>query len=137
MALPSNFTAITSHLERNNISGFLLEPMISNSYSRCIRGSLTTFLTSYREAIKIPTAATRLTVEFGHELILLYNNYSTRGIQSGFTFAAIPCMQLYVGSSLILTIQAFGFKDHTAYDVFDLFGVLNGRCFCPSRPLLW
>ena len=70
-------------------------------------------------------------------LILLYSDYSARGIEFDFPFAAIPCMQMCVGSSLTLMTQAFGFKDHTGYDAFDLYGVLNGRCLCPFRPLLW
>lgn len=45
-------------------------------------------------------------------------------------------MQMCVISSLTLMIQAFGFKDHIGCDVFDLHDVLNGRYFCPLRPLL-
>lgn len=136
MALPSNSTAITPHMERNNIYRSWLVPM-TNNYNSSIRGSLITFLISYREAIKILTVAKWLTVKFGHELILLYNDCSARGIESDFPFAAIPRMQMCVGSSLTLGVQAFGFKDHTGCDVFDLYGVLNGRCFCPFRPPLW
>lgn len=65
------------------------------------------------------------------------NDYSARGIESDFPFAAVPCMQMCVMSSLTLMIQAFGFKDHTGCDVFNLYDVLNGRPFCPLRPLLW
>lgn len=88
-----------------------------------------TFLINYSEAIKILAAAKQLTVKFGHELILLCNDYSARGIESDFPFAAISCMQMCVGSSLILMMQAFGFKDHIGCDVFDLYGVLNERMF--------
>lgn len=109
MALPSNSTAITLHTERSNIYRFWLVPVTNNSYNSSIVGSLTTLLIGCREAIKILTVAKWLPVKFGHELILLYDDYSARGIESDFPFAAIPCMRVCVGSSLILMMQAFGF----------------------------
>lgn len=117
-ALASNITAVSLHVERSNVYRLCLVPMTNTSYNSSIRGTLITFLISYREAIKIQSAPKWPTVKRGHELISLCSVCSAEGTQSDFPFATSPCMQMCVGSSLIPIMQAFGFKDHTGCDVF-------------------